>query len=186
MRPPASSLPPGLPPQASLFLAGRFRRRFNTLPSAYWQGISRPSRADQLAYTLDGSPVPDIASNEPYAHWTWTTPAKLGQDLNCAMATLSTAYDVYLGTEDGPSQASQKQYVTAASNAERKYGWDLEPCRQALPYICEAPPEAFACPSPPLPPPSPPSPPPPPSPPAPPTCELLALNEDHWSAACAW
>jgi hypothetical protein len=41
-----------------------------SLPAGYWTGVNRasPSSPWQL---LDGSPLPQNASNDPYAHFTW-------------------------------------------------------------------------------------------------------------------
>jgi hypothetical protein len=69
---------------------------------------------------------------------------KLGRDYDCAAAAGSTAYDTYLGNEVAAVQASQDSYLTAATSAERKYGWELADCRTALPYICEVLPDRCA------------------------------------------
>jgi hypothetical protein len=49
-----------------------------------------------------------------------------------------------VGNETAESQASQASYLTAATSAERKYGWELVDCRVALPYICEVAPDRCA------------------------------------------
>jgi hypothetical protein len=68
-------------------------------------------------------------------------PGKVGRDINCAAASGPSAFDVYLGDETAESQASQANYLTAITSAERKYGWELVECRTALPYICEVAPD---------------------------------------------
>ena len=41
-----------------------------TLPAGYWVGTSRASVGAQWQ-GVDGSPLPQNASNDPYAHFTW-------------------------------------------------------------------------------------------------------------------
>ena len=45
------------------------------LPSQfYWIGVNRESSDAFWAY-LDGTALPQVASNSPYAHWSWNTNA---------------------------------------------------------------------------------------------------------------
>jgi hypothetical protein len=71
-------------------------------------------------------------------------PGKVGREINCAAAAAGTAYDIYMGDESPAAQAAAANYLTAATSAERKYGWELVECRTALPYICEVLPDRCA------------------------------------------
>jgi hypothetical protein len=145
---------------------------------AYWQGISRAG-AGQPYMQADGAPLPQEPSpllDVPYAHWAWPSArlaANATANLSCVVADPAFAYDRYLGGAGATEAANASLYEARASAySDRKYGWMPVNCsaRTLMPYICEAPPEAFPCFDPPSPPPPPPYPPPPPSPPAPPTC----------------
>jgi hypothetical protein len=41
-----------------------------TLPAGYWTGVSRAGATAQWMY-VDGSTLPQNASSDPYAHFTW-------------------------------------------------------------------------------------------------------------------
>jgi hypothetical protein len=47
-----------------------FAQQGTLTPFYYWLGVSRTGLASAYTY-LDGSQVPQLASNEPYAHWSW-------------------------------------------------------------------------------------------------------------------
>jgi hypothetical protein len=42
-----------------------------TLPAGYWTGVSRATTTGAQWQYVDGSPVSQKASNDPYAHFTW-------------------------------------------------------------------------------------------------------------------
>jgi hypothetical protein len=77
------------------------------------------------------------------ARRTWQMGGQVNRDVNCAAAAAATMYDTYLGDDSATAQASQASYLTAATSAERKYGWELTECRTALPYICEVAPDRW-------------------------------------------
>jgi hypothetical protein len=55
-------------------------------PLYYWIGIRRANTSSPFAY-LDGSALPQLPSNSPYAHWNWYQPLAANHSLyNCAMA----------------------------------------------------------------------------------------------------
>jgi hypothetical protein len=47
------------------------------LPAGYWVGTSRPSIGGAWA-NVDGSPLPQNASYDPYAHFTWLLASYVG------------------------------------------------------------------------------------------------------------
>ena len=65
-----------------------------------------------FVYTADGSALPQLASNDPYAHWSWVQPvaaAQLGFD--CVIAQGNYAYDMYLGDGSAKAQANVNRYT---------------------------------------------------------------------------
>jgi hypothetical protein len=63
-----------------------------TLPASYWVGASRPSLSAAWS-GVDGSPLPQNASNDPYAHFTWLLASYVGgrRSLWCLHFTLQTS-----------------------------------------------------------------------------------------------
>jgi hypothetical protein len=55
-------------------------------PLYYWIGIQREGAGAPFAY-LDGGSLPQLPSNDPYAHWNWYQPLAANHSLyNCVMA----------------------------------------------------------------------------------------------------
>ncbi len=137
-------------------------------PYYYWIGISRANENETYQF-IDGSGVPQIATNVPYAHWSWKQSVAASQkNYHCVIAQGQFAYDTYLGG-DGAKQQSSITYYTVNDPifVANKYGWNAQACNATYPYVCQIPIAGFTCYPPPSPNPPPPAPPPPPMPPAP-------------------
>jgi hypothetical protein len=158
------------------FIVEQYFTRQKALPAYYWMGISRQDAGRPFTYN-DNTPVQQLASKNPYAHWTWFTHSySQNPTYSCALVWSDLSYDDYFGTPGDQDQAGSSTNFNTASGSRLKYGWTPYPCSSQYAYICQMPAAGFACnppPSPPLPPPRPPS---PPAPPAPPTCAPPASN----------
>ena len=67
----------------------------STLPTSYWIGVSRANISSHFFY-MDGTPLPQFASRDPWAHWgsTQYIYAFSPYDYNCAAAFSTIAYDM--------------------------------------------------------------------------------------------
>jgi hypothetical protein len=140
-------------------------------PYYYWIGIRRAGINDSYVYVQDGSALPQVASNSPYAHWSWRQGLSAVQrGFDCVIAQGQFAYDIYLGDETPKRQADIEYYTTNDPiYVSRKHGWNAQACNASYPYVCQVPGANFPCYPPPSPTPPPPTPPPPPMPPTPPS-----------------
>jgi hypothetical protein len=53
-----------------------------TLPAGYWTGVSRATTTGAQWQYVDGSPLPQNASNDPYAHFTWIQASQVSLPLH--------------------------------------------------------------------------------------------------------
>ncbi len=96
----------------------------STLPTTgYWFGLSANASGGPGYSWLDGTPVHQNYSVEPYAHWSWSYHTKLagGSSWPCVVARGKDKYDYFIG--EG-TQLSNKAFYSAT--LDDKYGWDLE------------------------------------------------------------
>jgi hypothetical protein len=139
-------------------------------PFYYWIGISRNGSAASYMH-VDGTPLPQAASNEPYAHWAWyQTKSAASTGYDCVLAYSSYRYASFLGNASQASQCDPLQYASDPGNMDQTYGWGGYVCTARYNHVCQLPALAFPCLPPPSPSPPPPSPPSPPSPPLPDSC----------------
>jgi hypothetical protein len=93
-------------------------------PYYYWIGVHRPFSSQPFVYTADNSSLPQLASNSPYAHWSWVNYIAARQSLfDCVIAQGNYAYDLYLGDGSAKAQATAAYY--AANDpvfVSKKYG----------------------------------------------------------------
>jgi hypothetical protein len=96
-------------------LVERHMRANNSLTQLYyWQGVRRASAAALFTY-VDGSSLPQVAQQSPYALWDWqqrTAAATSGYD--CAMAFFDTQYDLYLGDGSPEQQTNSSRWGALA------------------------------------------------------------------------
>jgi hypothetical protein len=81
------------------------------LPAGYWVGTSRPSVGGAWA-NVDGSLLPQNASSDPYAHFTWLLASNVGGGRRAALCTGSCPLPCGLG--GGFPDAPSTQWPSAA------------------------------------------------------------------------
>jgi hypothetical protein len=115
------------------------------LNRAYWIGVNRTAAPNLYAY-CDGSYVPQLVGEEPYAHWSWFhVRAKANSENNCARASPDVAFEFFTGSTS-VQMANESFYVVTGLN--RRYGWTGVNCVSQLPYVCEVPAATYSCPEP--------------------------------------
>ena len=93
-------------------------------PYYYWIGVQRASNASDYLYTFDNSSLPQLASDSPYAHWSWVQQVAAKQSgFDCVIAQGSYAYDVYQGNSGLKALANPALYTTNDPMfTSKKYG----------------------------------------------------------------
>jgi hypothetical protein len=89
-------------------------------PFYYWLGMSRAGLGSPYTY-LDGAQPPQLATNEPYAHWSWYHPkAANTSGYDCVLAYSSYRYSGFTGNDTAASQCDPAAYATAPDDMDRK------------------------------------------------------------------
>ncbi len=73
-------------PDKQLAAEAYFQRQGSLTLLYYWMGLRRANASAAYAF-LDGSSLPQVPSNTPYAHWNWYQPVAANHsDYHCVMA----------------------------------------------------------------------------------------------------
>jgi hypothetical protein len=152
------------------------------LGRAYWLAVNRTASPNLYAYS-DGGYLPQQASEQPYAHWSWWYPRAAGiQDNNCVRAAGDSAYEHFIGDTTIAAQLSDPAYFIITGSS-RKYGWTPVQCASLNAYVCEIKVANMPCPSPP--PTPPPDAPPPGTPLAPKVVNSACVPEPNATLFCS-
>jgi hypothetical protein len=84
-------------PDKQLRVEAYFGSTRSLTPLYYWIGVRRANASAEYAL-VDGTPLPQVPSESPYAHWNWYQPiASIHAEYSCVMA-----YNAYRWGPAGP------------------------------------------------------------------------------------
>jgi hypothetical protein len=74
-------------PDKQLRVEAYFEKQGSLTPMYYWIGARRAVNGSGEYALLDGTPLPQVPGESPYAHWNWYQPiASAHADYSCVMA----------------------------------------------------------------------------------------------------